>query len=107
MSILNYIFKNKDLPRWIVFLNYGCLGGIVVWPLVFFGSIFMFDNPRNIHNTYIQVILLDSYPLLLMGLTFLSFKIFQWSRLISMMLPSLVILAYLYLFFTYLLPGMG
>jgi hypothetical protein len=107
MNIFNYIFRNKDLPRWIVFLNYACLSGILVWPLVFFASIFMFDNPSDENKTFSQFILINSYPLLLMLITFVSFKVFHRSKLVSVMLPSMAILSYIYIFIAYVLPGIG
>ncbi|MDP4217561.1 MAG: hypothetical protein Q8927_15275 [Bacteroidota bacterium] len=107
MNIFNYIFKNEELPRWIVLLNYACLSGIFIWPIIVFASVFMFDNPSDENKTYVQVILIDSYPLLLMLITFVSFKIFRLSKLISAMLPSIVILAYVYIFFRHVLPGIG
>src|SRR5258708_609324 len=97
MKIFNYIFKNQSLPRWIVYLNYGCLSGIVVWPLVFFGSIFMFDHPQNLNLTYVYFFLINSYPVLLMLLTYSSFRIFPFSKLISALFPTIALLGYFYI----------
>jgi len=103
-SYYNYIFLQKDLPKWIIYLNYGSLLGILPWPLVAFGSIFMFDNPKNINTTYLEVGLIVCYPILLMLITFISFRIFKFSRLIAAFLPISILLFYLFLIIKYLLP---
>ena len=106
-KVFNYIFKNQSLPRWIVYLNYASLSAIIVWPLVFFGSIFMFDNPQNLNSTFINFMLINSYPLLLMVLTYISFRIFQFSKLISAVIPTILLFGYFYIIVKYLIPGLG
>jgi hypothetical protein len=75
--LYDYIFKNETLPRWIVLLNYGSLLGV------------------------------DCYPLFLLVLTYLSFKIFRVSKPISAVLPLGPLIGYVYIIFEYLIPGIG
>jgi len=93
----NYVFKQGELPSWIIYLNLGSLAGILAWPLVFFGSMFMFDNPSDEENTFSHFILLNCYPLLLILITFCSYKLFKVNRIISVLLPAISIVFYLFL----------
>jgi len=97
-SFYNYVFKQNELPSWIIYLNLGSLAGILAWPLVFFGSMFMFDNPHDGDDTFLHFILLNCYPLLLILITFCSYKLFKASRIISALLPILPLVFYLFLF---------
>jgi len=106
-SVFDFVFKNEGLPRWIVFLNYASLLGIVAWPFVVFGSIFMFDHPKNFNNTALLVLLVDCYPLYLLVLTYFSFRLFRFSKLVSALLPLIPLTGYIYITFQYLLPGIG
>jgi hypothetical protein len=93
----NYVFKNQDLPNWIVNLNYGSLAGVAACPAVFFGSLFIFDNPEEGESTFLHFILINCYSFLLILITFCSFKLFKLSPIISAILPSAVIVAYIFL----------
>ena len=94
----NYVFKQNELPSWIIYLNLGSLLGILAWPLVFFGSMFMFDNPRDEDRTFLYFILLNCYPFLLILMTFCSYKLFRMNRIISALLPATSLVFYLILF---------
>jgi hypothetical protein len=104
MKIFDYIFKNQSLPQWILNLNYACLSAIIVWPFVFYGSIFMFDNPKNPGLTFIWFILINSYPILLLVFTYISFKTFQYSKVISMLIPTILLLGYTCILLKFFLP---
>ena len=94
----NYVFKQNELPSWIIYLNLGSLAGILAWPLVFFGSIFMFDNPQDGEPVDLYFTLINCYPFFLMLMTFSSYRLFKVSRIISALLPISSILSYLFLF---------
>jgi hypothetical protein len=96
-SFYNYVFKQQDLPKWIVNLNYGSLIGVAACPFVFYGSMFMFDNPKEEDPTFLYFVLLNCYSFFLILITFCSFKIFKLSPIISAILPSLVIIFYIFL----------
>ena len=94
---LPIIFNKSKLPWSIRILNYSTLITFLIWPLVFFGSIFIFDNPKNLPITFILFILINSYPLLIIGLIILSFKLFKKYTLISILIPISVLIAFFYL----------
>ena len=94
----NYVFKQDQLPPWIIYLNLGSLAGILAWPLVSFGSLFMFDNPGDDVPVYLYFILINCYPFLLILMTFCSYKLFKVNRVISALLPAASLLFYLFLF---------
>ena len=93
----NYVFKQHELPSWIIRLNLGSLAGILAWPFVFFGSIFMFDNPPDGEPVELYFILLNCYPFLLILMTFCSYKLFKFNRIISALLPAISLGFYLFL----------
>ena len=99
MTLFNSVFKNHDHPRWIVYLNNVCLSGILVWPFVFFVSIFLFDNPKNEGQTFLWFVLINSYPLLLIALTYLSFKVFRLNKVVSAVFPLIAIGGYLFVLY--------
>ncbi len=94
-AFYSYIFEQKNLPSWIVFLNYGSLVGIFAWPIFAFSGLFMFDDPET-KATGWDYLLLIGYPLVLVLITFTSFKLFRVNKLISAVLPSLPIVFYLF-----------
>src|SRR5579871_2125267 len=95
MSFFSYIFKNTELPLWLRRLNYISLAGVIAWPLIAFGSLFMFDDPNgNYHTRLIYFVLLNLYPVYLLLLTFLSFKLYRLSPLIAAILPCIPIATY-------------
>ena len=70
MRWFNYIFKNTELPLWLRRLNYISLAGVVAWPLIAFGSLFMFDDPNGNYKTRMTwFILLNLYPAYLLLIT--------------------------------------
>jgi len=104
-NLFNFIFKNNDLPRWIVKLNQISLAGIFAWPFVLFVSIFLFDHPQNLGQTYLIFFLINCYPVVLMMLTFFSYKVFHLNRLISALFPLLAICAYVFVIFMIAING--
>lgn len=84
-------FDSSDLPFWFVFLNYAGLLPIILWPLAFFTSIFIFDNPNNILIASLLFILLNGYPFLLMGNLIMSFKIYRKQKIVGTMMPIISI----------------
>jgi hypothetical protein len=95
-SLYNYVFRQNALPPWIIYLNLGSLVGILAWPLVFFGSIFLADNPKEGDSTFLHIVLIDCYPLLLILVTYVSYKLFRVNRIVSAILPIIPILFYLF-----------
>lgn len=88
-----------NLPDWFVKLNYVGLIPIIGWPLVFFGSIFLFDNPKSFASTSLLFILINSYPLLLIGNMHLSFRLFYTAKPTSVVLPFVPIIVLIWLMY--------
>jgi len=84
-------FKRKDLPLWIRRLNYFALSPILLWPLIFYGTIFLFDNPKNILQTVFLFLAVNSYPLLLGGIVLLSYNLFPRNKFLAALLPLIPI----------------
>lgn len=57
----------------------------------------MFDHPEKLGLTYILFLLINSYPLALVGNMFLSLKIFRKIKLAAVILPLLPCAFLLYL----------
>jgi hypothetical protein len=91
---LNPIILQNNLPRWFVNLNYFCLVPlIVIWPVVFFGSIFMFDHPDNEFTAFLAFIAINCYPVLLIGNMVLSFRLYRKLKPVSIILPLIPVVA--------------
>lgn len=93
---LPIIFNRPDIPWSIKILNYSTLLIILIWPLVFFGSIFMFANPDYLFLTFLLFILINSYPFIIIGLIYLSFKLYKKQPLISASIPVILLVGFLY-----------
>jgi hypothetical protein len=98
MKLFDYIFKNEELPLWIRRLNYISLAGVIAWPLVAFGSLFMTDDPNtDTNHVLVWMLLLDAYPLYLLILSYASFKLFRFSPVASAILACIPIACYVVL----------
>ena len=91
--------NREKYPKWFSRLNNISLLPIFLWPLIFFGSIFLFDNPQNFLLTFGIFILMNSYPLLLLTLSSLSYRLFTTKRFIGTSIPILTILGWTVLLF--------
>jgi hypothetical protein len=87
LKYLKSILRRPGLPIWFVRLNYLGLSAIIIWPLILFGAIFMFDNPKNFLLTFFLFILIISYPVLFIGNMLLSVKLYEKQKLIATLLP--------------------
>lgn len=95
MGLYNYFFHNDQLPKWLLLLNKISLCGILAWPLVLFASLFMFDNPNvNVRKMKVYFILLNCYPLALILMSWLSFKLYAVNPLLSAVFPAIPVLTY-------------
>jgi len=93
---LPIIFNRSDLPWSIRILNYSTLLILLIWPFTFFGTIFFFDDPNKLILAWILFILINSYPLMIIGLIILSFKLFKKYTLISIFIPISLLLGFIY-----------
>ena len=97
---LNPFIKKYNLPRWFFILNYISLAPIVLWPIVFFGSIFMLDDPKA---SVLLFFTINCYPFLLIGLTLLSFNVYTYNKLLAIFICLIPIIAELYLLYLLIL----
>ncbi|MBN8702864.1 MAG: DUF5389 family protein [Bacteroidetes bacterium] len=79
---------NNNKPFWFVFLLVANILPIFLWPLIFFSSIFLFDAPGSHTSTWIVFILMNSYPLVLIGNCIFSYKTYTKNPRRSMLLLS-------------------
>lgn len=97
-SLYNYLFDQRFLPLWILIVNYISLGGIFAWPLV---CIVLYARSGDYHYNFYwlsrnQYVLISIYPLFLIMITLISFKLFRINKVIAAALPIAVILFYFY-----------
>lgn len=100
-NLIKFDFKSiagdQELPSWfIIILGLGLLP-ILAWPIVVFGSIFLLDNPKNPELTLLYVILMDIYPLYLIGNMLLAIKGFKQSKVFGLLISVLPSTAIVYL----------
>lgn len=82
---------SKHLPTWLVVLNYFSLFPVLFWPFVFLASIFFFDNPPSFIHAAVQFSIVICYPLYIIGLIVLSFKMYKNYMMISAIIPLITI----------------
>ena len=93
--ILNQIFS-KELPNWFKFLNLSILLPILLWPLVFYMTIFFFDNPKNLGLTYLLFFVVNAYPLYFIIIAYFNSLLFQKYKLVGSLLPSTILLTLIF-----------
>ncbi len=93
MNPIQAYFKSDTLPRWFKFLNLSILLPILLWPLIFFTTIFFFDNPSNLIMTFILFIIVNAYPLYLIILVLINAKLYTWNKLLGLILPFVIIVS--------------
>lgn len=103
-SPIRRLFAAKDLPTWFVILNYFSLFPIIFWPLLAFGSIFMFDNPSNMFMTFTIFLLIISYPLILVGLIAINFRLYTKQRVLAVAISFVPIIVGALIIFGLLIP---
>lgn len=82
---------SKHLPTWLVVLNYFSLFPVLFWPFVFLASIFFFDNPPSFIHAAVQFSIVICYPLYIIGLIVLSFKMYKNYMMTSAIIPLITI----------------
>lgn len=85
-KIKSYL-KYKELPKWFKILNLSILLPILLWPLVFFTTIFFFDNPPNTFYAFLLFLFVNAYPFYLAILALINIKLYKWNKLIGLILP--------------------
>ena len=91
MAKFKLISFSKEIPKRFKIVNWFILLPIILWPLVFFGSIFIFDNPKSITLAYILFILINSYPIFLFLLFEFNARIYQNNKMGGYIIPIAIL----------------
>ena len=92
MANFKLIAFSKEIPRKFKWINWFILIPILFWPLVFFGSIFFFDDP-NANPTMVWALFfgVNLYPLYLIVLFELNARLYKKLNVAAFVLPLLII----------------
>ena len=82
---------SKEHPKWFRLLNASILLPILLWPFVFYTTIFFFDNPKNLRLTYLAFFVVNIYPIYLLTITYLNSKLFKKNKILGSILPTLTL----------------
>ena len=91
------IFLPKNFPLWIVLLNYASLFGILFYPMTALANYAVLGDYSFYQPTSLEYLIIFTYPAILLLVTWLSYKIFKLSKIISALLPTMVIIFYCHL----------
>ena len=93
-------FFTKENPIWFNVLNLVILLPILIWPFIFYTTIFFFDNPENLGLTYLLFFVVNAYPIYLLIIAFFNSKLFLKNRILGLILPLIVAVGGLYAAFS-------
>ena len=96
-SLLYTVFQQQDRPRWIKLLNRLNLAGLIATPIVFIGSVFLFDHPDNFLLTLLRFLMVNSYAVVIFLFSYLSYKFYPVNRWLGALFPLIPICGYIYL----------
>src|SRR5699024_5207615 len=90
---------SKEIPTKFKWINWLILIPILLWPLVFFMTIFFFDDPNaNPIMVWGLFFAVNLYPLYLIVLFELNARLYKKSKIIGNIIPSLIFGCLLYIF---------
>jgi hypothetical protein len=92
-QFFNQLFS-KQIPIGFRFLNLAILLPTLLWPFVFFTSIFFFDNPKNLGLTYLLFLAVNAYPIYLLIIAYFNSKLFLKNRALGSILPITILLTF-------------
>lgn len=96
MEKLKQTITVKDIPRWYVYYASLSVVPILAWPMVFFATIFIFDNPPNFFMAFLLFCLIVIYPIYLMFILTRSLRLFRKNqKVLAMILPIIPILVFI------------
>ena len=91
--------RRKQYPDWFSRLNILSILPVFLWPCVFYGSLFLFDNPSNMGSAFLKFILVNIYPIVILTLSRLSYMLFRKARTIAVIIPALLVATWAVLLF--------
>lgn len=77
----------KELPTRFKLLNIAILLPILIWPFIFYTTIFFFDKPGNEKEALAYFILVNAYPIPVFGIFLINALILSKKRIIGSVLP--------------------
>lgn len=90
-------------PYWYkILMIFGVLP-ILLWPLYFYMSVFIFDNPTNMKTAKLVFYSFNSLPLVFIALLIISSKIFNRNKILSIIFLLIPLLTFcsIWLFLTH------
>jgi hypothetical protein len=88
------IFLPKNFPIWLVLLNYVSLSGILFYPITALANYARLGDHTFYQPTSLEYVIIITYPAILLIVAWSSYKIFNHSKVLSSILPTLVIIFY-------------
>ena len=103
--LVNKWLRRKNIPKNLRVANLLGLLPIVFAPFVFYGSIFIFDNPSNEALARLVFYAVNSYSLVLIIMMLLSIKLYlKTHSQIKAMIPLIpAMMVYCFIFFIFLI----
>lgn len=103
--LYRWLRRDKHLPKSLCVANIIGITPVILAPLVFYGSIFIFDNPDNYVLALLLFFAMNSYPVVLVLMMLLSIKIHRKtgsvSRALLPLITSLVVYGLIITFILY------
>ena len=85
----------KSLPIWFKVLNSGILLPILLFPIVFYSTVFFFDSGNTIQANLL-FFGVNAYPLYLILIMYLNSLLFRKSNILGTALAIIMLLLYAY-----------
>lgn len=91
------ILLPRNFPSWIVVLNYTSLIGILFYPTTALANYARSGDYTFYQPTSLEYLIIYTYPAILFLMTWLSYKIFNHNKIVSALLPIMIIIFYCHL----------
>ena len=105
VMIYRWLRRDKHMPKSLSLANIIGIAPVILAPLVFYGSFFIFDNPDNYVLALLLFFAMNSYSVILVLMMLLSIKVYRKTgsvpRALLPLIPSLVVYALIITFILY------
>lgn len=96
-NFYSLILLPKKFPLWIVILNYASLIGILFYPMTALANYERSGDYNFYQPASLEYLIIYTHPVILLLVTWLSYKTFKRSKIISALLPIIVLIFYWHL----------
>ncbi len=94
-------YNAPDIPAWYRRLNMLALLPVLLWPMVLYSSVFMFDSPSSDNSqTYLMFFAIIGYPAYILFFVVSGFRNFKKQQNLAVTLTLIPIFAFLLLLVT-------